>query len=452
MENALTRESGMTFLSQRRDRLLFPAIEARARAYGEYQDNADWSSRQTDLLNESWSHTIRSVPRWKDLVRQGKLPGHFTSAEEFFAVVPVCDRGMAKSMGSALISNRKPPEVIRATGGTTAEPIQIPAWKTEAAWTQTDMWLARSWYGIQPADRLFLIWGHSHLLGQGTRRLVNAYKRILADRVLGYRRFSAYDLSQTAMRKCCLDLLKFRPAYLIGYSVALHKFQEANKDSKDDLQRLGLKAVIGTAENFPTDYTEQSLGEIFAAPVAMEYGSVETHVMAHTHPQGKYRVMWQSYLLEVQPMSADRHPNSGVVRVTSLYPRCLPLVRYALGDELLLDPEDKASPSPRSVVEFQAVRGRCNDYVALENGRLIHSEAFTHVLRSVPFILAYQIIQSGTQISIDYLSKTPLPGHAKKGIIDRLVQVDELLSRVTLERVARLRQTPAGKTPMVIRG
>ena len=90
---------------------------------------------------------------------------------------------------------------MRTTGGSTSEPIQLAAWKSELDYANADVWLARSWFGIDPGDKLFLIWGHSHQLGRGIPGKVNAIRREMKDVVLGYHRASAYDLSEKAMRR-----------------------------------------------------------------------------------------------------------------------------------------------------------------------------------------------------------------------------------------------------------
>jgi hypothetical protein len=45
----------------------------------------------------------------------------------------------------------------------------MPSWKREDREIRADLWIGRGWYGIEPADRVFLFWGHAHLLGSGWR-------------------------------------------------------------------------------------------------------------------------------------------------------------------------------------------------------------------------------------------------------------------------------------------
>ena len=79
-------------------------------------------------------------------------------------------------------------------------------------------------FGYTPASRVFLMWGHSHLLGTGARGTVNHLKRTVADRLLGYRRVDAYRLSPAICAEYAEALIAFRPLALISYASALDLF------------------------------------------------------------------------------------------------------------------------------------------------------------------------------------------------------------------------------------
>jgi phenylacetate-CoA ligase len=273
---------------------------------------------------------------------------------------------------------------------------------------------------------------------------LNARRLELSDRLLGSHRFSAYDLRPAMMRRAAEELLRFRPAYVLGYSVALDLFAEANRDRREQLRASGVRLVLGTAEAFPTPESADRLRDLFDCDVAMEYGAVETGLMAHTHPEGGYRAFWRSYLLEV---AGGEH--SGRLLVTSLYPRCLPLVRYEIGDEIELGeaPQDSRS----GIGAFERVIGRCNDYVLLADGTTVHSEVFSHVVRPCTSIRGFQIIQSSEQLRLRFTSAEELPEAEKLALLERLEKVHPDLQRLAFERVDHLEQTVAGKTRMVIR-
>jgi phenylacetate-CoA ligase len=270
-------------------------------------------------------------------------------------------------------------------------------------------------------------------------------KRAIKDRVIGYHRFSAYDLSEKAMRQAADVLLCFKPDYILGYSVALDCFARANKDRERALADLGIKVVIGAAERFPDARSIDRLHEMFNCPVAMEYGSVETSLIAHMTPNGGYDVFWGSFFLEAHPVSPGS--STAKVLVTSLFPRCFPLVRYDLGDEIELD-----APTDTPVLgltKFARVRGRCNDHVRLEDGTLVHSEVFTHAVRECRGVDSYQVALNGDRPRILFTSHVPNDVDVP-GIRRRLSVVHSDLAGWEIVHVRTLEQTVAGKTPMII--
>jgi phenylacetate-coenzyme A ligase PaaK-like adenylate-forming protein len=417
--------------------------------YVQYAQSLEPGSRraiQLNLWNEEWRRII-GIPHYKRMAAECHLPATFESWDQFVKSVPPTTRRTIQQFKADMTDTSRPPDFFRMTGGSTAEPIQIPAWKVEAASTQYDMWLARSWYGIAPESRLFMLWGHSHLLGTGLRGWWNGQQRKLRDRLLGYHRYSAYDLKPEALSQAAIEMIRFRPDYIIGYSVALDRFARINAGLSSELRALRVKAVIGAAEAFPSDDSTHRLENLFSAPVVMEYGSVETNLVAHMHPAGGYRVFWRNYFVEAEETGSA--PNSRRIRVTSLFPRCFPLVRYELGDEIELCGLSRECPS--GLACFARVVGRCNDYVTLSDGSCIHSEVFSHVVRPHREIAGYQVIQEGAQISLNLLCPGGLPASVTAAITERLSKINPGLQECRLVRAEEFEQTLAGKTRMVIR-
>lgn len=434
----------MTLVASLRARLDAPRTRARAAEYDVSPTRSSREAAQLELVNECWARTCATVPFWEERTRDHGLPTSFASLDEFTSLVPTTNRSDFQAARDRLTSSEGRPEFMRITGGSTAEPVQIPSWKSELDFTKLDMWLARGWYGIGPESRLFLHWGHSHLLGSGWRGWVNARKREISDRLLGYCRFSAYDLSPEALRRAADALIRFRPDFVIGYSVALDLFRAVNEDRRAELRSAGVRLVLAAAEGFPAPDSAERLSELFGCPVGMEYGAVETGLVAHTHPEGGYRVFWRSYLVDVE-RAGDRH----ALRVTSLYPRCTPLIRYELGDEIEL-PEG-APDRIASVHDFERVLGRCNDFVQLDDGFTAHSEVFTHAVRACAAIRSFQVVHDSSGLRLLYLASQVIDSGEQEGIRDRLGRVHPDLGRIPIEHVSELVRTVAGKTPMILR-
>lgn len=432
-------------LNSSRARRLRNEAEELSRFYEAPRSDEEIEAVQLERWNREWRDIVSGSPYYADLKSRLGRPEVFSSWDEFTERMPVLTRADVQAHGKSMAVAGKKPDFMRTTGGSTAQPIQMPAWNSEAEATRSHMWLGRGWFGVTPESRLFLLWGHAHLLGAGWRRYVNLARRALSDHVTQYHRFSAYDLQPAKLRRAAETMLRWKPEYMIGYSVALDLFARANAELRDALRGLGLKVVIGAAEAFPHPDSAERLSDLFGCPVAMEYGSVETGLIAHVHPSGGYHVFWRNYFIEAVPNTSDA--TRGKIRVTSLFPRCFPLVRYEIGDEIELE----APMKRRGVTRFARVAGRCNDYLLLRDGTPVHSELFTHAVRGCSAVSAYQIVQAAADIEIRCTSAGTIDEAAKQAMRDALGRVHPELSGVRVKQVERLEQTVAGKTRMVIR-
>jgi phenylacetate-coenzyme A ligase PaaK-like adenylate-forming protein len=405
---------------------------------------AERSTYQLSQLNARWAELVKKVPYYRDLALERGLPAHWPDLDAFIEQVPTTTRATLQDESTRLISEDRPPDEWVATGGSTAAPVQLPRWNQELIDTRANTWVGRAWYGVEPDDRLFLLWGHSHLLGTGLRGWLNGLRRRLFDRLLGYHRFSAYDISEPAMERAVAALLAFKPSYVIGYSVALDRLARAAAPERARLHALGIKTIIATAEGFPHEDSAARLEDAFGCPVSMEYGAVEALSIAYTHPDGGYRLFWRSYLAE-----AERQDGRWVLRLTSLYPRSLPLIRYELGDTVELPAG--STDHVVGLTHFDRVAGRCNDAIEMQDGQLVHSEAISHAVRLCPAIRGYQVVQKGAEIRLLYVAEEALPDDQRLGLMGRLAAIHPEFAEISIESTNTLAQSIAGKTPMVVR-
>jgi phenylacetate-coenzyme A ligase PaaK-like adenylate-forming protein len=258
---------------------------------------------QLERLNAHWRGAMEAIPHYRQLAAERKLPAEFRSIGEYQKLVPPLTKAILQQGAKSCSWSNPRPDRFRTTGGSTATPLQMPSWTQEYRATYGDIWVGRGWYGIEPRDRLFLFWGHSHLLGSGWRGWVNGKVRRMKDALQNYVRHSCYDLGDEALDRAGRRLIESQARYVLGYGYSLDRLARANAFRRDAFRRLQLKAVIGAAEGFPFADTADVLADVFGCPVGMEYGSVETGLIAHTTPEGGYRVLWRSVLVECQGTS-----------------------------------------------------------------------------------------------------------------------------------------------------
>ncbi|MGH8529127.1 MAG: phenylacetate--CoA ligase family protein [Nevskiales bacterium] len=428
-----------------RTRRRAPALREQAAFYSQPRTSAAIREWQLGRLNQIWQEAYVSSPHYAELKRVHALPERFSSLEEYALRMPILDRPALQREDARFGSIRRAADFSRITGGSTAEPVQIASWRSELRYSDLDYGLAREWFGVKPADRLFLLWGHAHLFGAGWRGTLNRWQRRLKDALLGYHRFSAYDLSPAAMQRAVAALNRFRPDAVIGYSTALEAMAESMLEAGVPLQPYKLKVVIATAEAFRLPDSARRISEAFGCRVAMEYGAVETGVIAHEHPKGGFRVFWRHHLLEGIP--STELPDTYELLITNLFPRCTPLLRYRLGDLVSENPSDPAFDQV-----FSRVIGRCNDHVQLADGRRIHSELFAHVLRQYPEFQQFQVVQRADGAVALHVVAPLQDGEALFGRLrENLARVHPELARIECRLVDSLPKTIAGKTRRVRR-
>lgn len=429
----------MNLFSYIRERNIRPKLQEEIDFYSSIS-KSEIQKVQLEAFNQIWQGIQENVPYYKKLIEEKRVPKQITSINDF-KEFPIISREYVRENIELFINKSKPADKWSSTGGSTGTPLQFPIWNEQGKLYESSIWYARSFYNIKRSDRMFRLWGHSHTLGTGLTRLKNQIKFSIGLPLIGFKRFSAYDLSEERIREAGKQIIEFKPDYIIGYSKAINILARVNEDRKSEFHRLNLKAVMGAAEGFENESDIEYISSIFGCPVGMEYGSMEANLMAHTHPDGTFKVIWRRNLIE----SVDEYgesSNQGRILITTLYNRAFPLIRYELGDII-----SGCEKNGISVYSFKEIKGRDNDFLILEDGTPIHSEGITHAIKFSEKIAAYQIRYTKDKVYTIYVrSNEKVNDDDIQEIRKRLGQVDPRLSSMKIKQVDQLKQTIAGKT------
>lgn len=433
----------MFFLQNIRERKIRPKLLNEKKFYNSKHKN-EIMNYQLNKFNELWESIQLHVNFYRKLVEQKQLPKQFDNFKHF-EELPIITRDYASESMINFINNERKPDSWGTTGGSTGNPLQFPIWKSEAVYCEPSVWYVRDFYNIKRSDRMFRLWGHSHTLGKGLTKYKNKLKFDIGLPLIGYKRFSAYDLSEKKLRQAGQAILEFKPQYIIGYSKALNMLAKANEDRREQFHKLNLKSVMGAAEGFEKSDDRDFVSKIFGCPVALQYAAMETNYIAHTHPVGDYKVLWKNNLIEC----VDENGNpakTGRILVTSLYPRAFPLIRYDLGD--IIGGCDKDT---NSVYSFQEIKGRNNDFLMIDEHTPIHSEGITHAIKFSEKVIAYQIrYTEDYEYTIYVKSNGQITEQDIHEIRGRLDKVDSRLTKIKIKQTDQLKQTIAGKTRWLI--
>lgn len=425
------------YLFSPRLRRQYAEAHARLAAFAGVRDD-EWAARQLSALQQVWADACADVPYYAGLVAAGSAPKAVRSWADVPAL-PILTRKELQDHPERFIRRSRPPHGYMKTAGSTGTPLTIGMTQAERDLMRVVKVSAWIECGYTPASRIFLMWGHSHLLGTGARGRINHLKRVVADRMLRYTRVDAYRLSPEICAEYAEALIRFRPTGFIGYASALDLFARYTASYRDRFRALGLRFILATAEPAPRPDTAARLEDLFGCPVVEEYGGAEFGQVAFKRGREPFHVYHDLNYVECLPAADESDGETALV--TALYRRYVPLIRYRVGDALA----GVQRQAHGHVGSFERVAGRVNDVITLGAGEAIHSVAFFHCIHQEAHVQSIQMIVGDDGIEICLVSTSPDRPAMEQRIRRRLAQVHPALADVRFRYVDDLETNRAGK-------
>jgi phenylacetate-CoA ligase len=127
--------------------------------------------------------------------------------------------------------------------------------------------------------------------------------------------------------------------------------------------------------------------------VANGYGGRDAGFIAHECPEGGMHISAEDIVVEIVGAGDEVLPTgaAGEIVVTHLATGEFPFIRYRTGDIGALD--DRSCPCGRGLPMLKEIQGRATDFVVAEDGTLMHGLALIYVVRDLPQVTAFKIIQ-----------------------------------------------------------
>jgi phenylacetate-CoA ligase len=139
--------------------------------------------------------------------------------------------------------------------------------------------------------------------------------------------------------------------------------------------------------------TRKRIEAVFGVPVidlysCWEFGNIAWECSRHSG----YHMNADSLIIELvrdgKRVSAGER---GELIITSLDAYAMPLIRYQIGDLGLLG--NPGCPCGRGLPLLERIEGRSNDGIRLADGKILHDYPITILLRSIPGILQFRLVQ-----------------------------------------------------------
>ncbi|MYM89538.1 glycosyltransferase [Rugamonas sp. FT82W] len=435
-------------------RLLFPLHELlkghSSVALRQRMEQTQWwpqsrlESLQLTRLRALLLHAAEHVPYYRQLYARLNFDATRVRDLSQLSRLPILTKADINRHRAGFIADNAGPLQRFNTGGSSGEPLIFFQGKARVSHDVAAKWRATRWWGVDIGDPEALMWGSPIELNAQDRW------RTRRDRLLRSLLLPAFDLSPARLDDYLRKLQRLRPAMLFGYPSAMCLLARHAQGKHMRLDRLGVKVVFVTAERL---YEEQRtlLEQAFGAPVANGYGGRDAGFLAHECPEGGLHITAEDVILEiVDPQGAPVAPGeSGAIVVTHLASGDFPFIRYATGDVGALDTRPCACG--RGLPLLKRVEGRVTDFVVARDGTVMHGLALIYVLRDLPQIRAFKIIQESLDTTrILLVSAGGLPPSLRIDIITQFRARLGASVDIVIEEVTEIPVEASGKHRYVI--
>jgi len=438
------------------NRLIFPAQEwlkgKPTMALLRELESSQWLSpeelrrRQFRALHAHLDFAYREVPYYTHLLDEhGLQPARIQSFEDF-ARIPYLTRDHLRAHLPDLQPRRKLRGVRRmSTGGSTGSPVTIMVDAERAAFTDATRLRAHRWFGVDMGAPEIVLWGSP--IETGRQDLV----RTVRDWLMNSHLLSAFDLSEPALARYADILARRRPSKLFGYASALYLLARYLCAHDRAPGPDSLRVAFTTAEPL-YDFQRQAIRSAFGCPAAVEYGSRDAGLIANECPAGGLHMAAEGILAEILPTAPGAAAGAGAtgeIVITNAYSFAMPIIRYRTGDVGSL--VDGACRCGRGLPCLGPVEGRRTDFLVTPEGRVMHALAAIYVLRELPGVREFQLVQE--RADLIRLALVPDQGFTSEICGRAAVGLRHLLgSAVAIETevVAEIPRAASGKHRYVI--
>ncbi|TFV97222.1 phenylacetate--CoA ligase family protein [Algoriphagus kandeliae] len=193
-----------------------------------------------------------------------------------------------------------------------------------------------SWYNVNPWDFNIYFWGYN-----------SSFLKKLRLRILDFlvNRFRIFDYNEKSIRE--LKKKGVNAVYIEGYSSMIYEMAKLIPKASKDFKKLRL--VKATSEKIFPHY-KTAVKQAFNIELRSEYGAAEAGIIAFECPEGKMHIVEEGVYVEVGE-------NQELI-ITNLVSKSFPIIRYQLGDAVVLENESATCACGREHRIIKEIQGR----------------------------------------------------------------------------------------------
>ncbi len=360
-------------------------------------------ARQWETIALLVRHAYDSTPFWRqrlDLI--GVLPDRMQSLDDY-REIPLLTKQDLRSHGAEMLSDRfeRAELISKTTSGSTGVSVEVFVDDAARQHQRACALRADEWSGWRLGERIASVWGNPQIRTDWKGRL----RRALLERHYVY--LDTLKMDESAMGAFVDTLVRRAPSLLFGHAHSLHLLALYVKTKRPEVT-IQPKAILSTCMVLH-DFERKTIEEVFGCPVTNRYGCEEVSLIAcecekhaglHVNADGVYIEL-------LRPDGTPTDPGEpGMVVVTDLVNRAMPMIRYQVGD--MATWAGHQCSCGRTLPLLESIEGRVADYVVTSSGEYISGISLTENFAIlVPGIVQLQIIQEAVDRFTFKIVKAP---------------------------------------------
>lgn len=403
------------------------------------------ASLQLDRLRQFLTRIAAEVPYYQQLFQEHDFDPATVASVADLQRLPLLDKATIREHTEALKARGATDLKRFNTGGSSGEPLIFYLGSERISHDVAAKRRATRWWNVDIGDPEIVIWGSPIELGSQDR------VRLLRDKLFRSELLSAFEMSEANLDHFVERIREVRPAMLFGYPSSLALIAEHARQQGIAMDRLGIKVAFVTSERL-YDHQRASIEQVFGCPVANGYGARDAGFIAHQCPEGGLHLSAEDIVVEIIDSEGNPLPpgSNGEIVITHLATGEFPFVRYRTGDVGTLSEE--VCTCGRGLPLLASVDGRTTDFMVAADGTVMHGLALIYVLRDLPQVEAFRIIQESlTYTRVEIVAKAGAPCQE----LERKVQ-DQFRTRlgqqvsIEVNFVSEIQRESSGKYRYVI--
>lgn len=358
--------------------------------------------------------------------------------------LPLLTKAIIRAEGERMKSDTAQDLARFNTGGSSGEPLIFFIGKERVSHDVAAKWRATRWWGVDIGDPEIVVWGSPIELGTQDRI------RAVRDKLMRTELLPAFEMSESRLDDFVEQISTRRPKMIFGYPSAISHIAGHAKKRSIELNHLGVKVVFVTSERL-YDHQRAAISEAFACPVANGYGGRDAGFIAHECPAGGMHITAEDLIVEIVDEQGNVQPVgvAGEIVITHLATSDFPFIRYRTGDIGTLGNEP--CNCGRGLPLLKEIQGRSTDFVVAADGTVMHGLALIYILRDLPAVSAFKIIQESVNLTRVQIVVAPSYSVADERIIREGLQARlGVKVEIHIEILAEMPPEKSGKHRYVV--